>query len=207
MLLMIDNYDSFAYILLQYFKELGQDTLVYRNNAITVGAIEELNPDYIVISPGPCDPDHAGISLQTIKHFAEEIPLLGVCLGHQAMGQAFGGKVVRASRPMHGKTSTIFHDGKTLFAGIVPGFTATRYHSLILERESLPSCFTISAETDQGEIMAIRHKHFPLEGVQFHPESILTDSGHRMLDNFLKTYNKEEVTALASFNRDIKLCP
>ncbi len=207
MLLMIDNYDSFAYILLQYFKELGQDTLVYRNNAITVGAIEELNPDYIVISPGPCDPDHAGISLQTIKHFAGKIPLLGVCLGHQAMGQAFGGKVIRASRLMHGKTSTIFHDGKTIFTGIVPGFTATRYHSLILERESLPSCFTITAETDQGEIMAIRHNHLPLEGVQFHPESILTDSGHRMLDNFLKTYHKEEVAALASFNRDIELYP
>ncbi len=188
MLLMIDNYDSFTYILLQYFKELGQETLVFRNNEITTEEIEKLNPSYIVISPGPCDPDQAGISLKVISHFAGKVPLLGVCLGHQSMGQVFGGKVIRASRLMHGKTSNIIHDQQTIFKGIPQNFTATRYHSLILEKETLPSCFTITAKTKMGEIMAIRHKDFPLEGVQFHPESILTQFGHRMLDNFLLTY-------------------
>ncbi|RJX25034.1 MAG: aminodeoxychorismate/anthranilate synthase component II [Dethiobacter sp.] len=188
MLLMIDNFDSFTYILLRYFKELGQKTTVFRNNAITLEEIQRLNPDYIVISPGPCTPNEAGISLEVIKHFAGKIPLLGVCLGHQALGQAFGSKVVRAPCLMHGKTSLIYHDGKTIFSGLPQGFTATRYHSLILERKTLSPCFTVSARTDRDEIMAIRHKDLPLEGVQFHPESILTQFGHRILNNFLTAY-------------------
>lgn len=188
MLLMIDNYDSFTYILVQYFRMLGVEISVYRNDAITVDRIEELAPEGIVISPGPGDPDGAGITLSVIYHFASKVPLLGVCLGHQAMGQAFGGKVVRAPRLMHGKTSPIFHDEKGLFAGMPQPFDATRYHSLIVDSESLPSCLAVSAWTKQGEIMGIRHRNLPLEGVQFHPESILTREGILILQNFIRTY-------------------
>lgn len=188
MLLMIDNYDSFTYILVQYFRMLGVEMSVYRNDAITLDRIEELAPQGIVISPGPGDPDGAGITLPVIYHFAGKVPLLGVCLGHQAMGQAFGGRVVRAPRLMHGKTSLIHHDGRGLFSGMPQPLTATRYHSLILDPESLPSCLAVSAWTEQREIMGIRHRNLPLEGVQFHPESILTQEGIRLLRNFLRTY-------------------
>ncbi len=188
MLLMIDNYDSFTYILVQYFRMLGVEIAVYRNDAITVEKVEELGPKAIVISPGPGEPNGAGITLSAIHHFAGKVPLLGVCLGHQAMGQVFGGKVVRAHRLMHGKTSLIHHDAKGLFAGIAQPFKATRYHSLILDPELLPSCLEVTAWTEQGEIMGIRHRTLPLEGVQFHPESILTDHGIRLLQNFLNTH-------------------
>jgi anthranilate synthase/aminodeoxychorismate synthase-like glutamine amidotransferase len=185
LLLMIDNYDSFTYNLVQYLGELGQDIRVYRNDKISCRDIAELQPDHIVISPGPCTPNEAGVSLEVIEKFAGKIPLLGVCLGHQSIGQAFGAEVVRAPRLMHGKTSRIYHDGKTIFAGIPNPFTATRYHSLIVNRETLPDCLEISAETDQGEIMGIRHKQLVVEGVQFHPESILTEAGKQLLHNFL----------------------
>lgn len=188
MLLMIDNYDSFTYILVQYFRMLGVDISVYRNDAITVDRIEEIAPEGIVLSPGPGDPDGAGITLPVIYHFAGKVPLLGVCLGHQAMGQAFGGRVVRAPRLMHGKTSLIRHDEKGLLMGMPQPFTATRYHSLIVDRGSLPSCLAVSAWTEQGEIMGIRHSSLPLEGVQFHPESILTREGMRLLQNFICNY-------------------
>jgi len=188
MLLMIDNYDSFTYMLVQYFRELGEEVLVCRNDCITLGKIETLYPHYIVISPGPCNPDKAGISLQVIERFAGLIPILGVCLGHQAIGQAFGGRVIRASRLMHGKTSSIYHNGNTIFQGLPQPLTATRYHSLILDEEHLPSCLEITAVTKQDEIMAIRHKKLPLEGVQFHPESVLTQAGHKLLNNFLLQY-------------------
>ena len=182
---MIDNYDSFTYNLVQYLGELGEDLRVYRNDKITISEIEKLKPKKIVISPGPGTPKDAGISCETIKHFAGKIPILGVCLGEQAMAEAFGGKVIRAKRLMHGKTSEIHHDGKTIFKNLPSPFTATRYHSLIVEKKSLPKCFEISAWTDQGEIMGIRHKDFKLEGVQFHPESILTEVGKQLLKNFL----------------------
>ncbi|SMB98349.1 anthranilate synthase component 2 [Thermanaeromonas toyohensis ToBE] len=185
MLLMIDNYDSFTYNLVQYFGELGQEVIVKRNDAVTLEEIEELKPRYLVISPGPCTPNEAGISLAAIQRFAGRIPILGVCLGHQCIGQAFGGRVVRAKRLMHGKTSPIFHDGHTIFRGLKNPFIATRYHSLIVEEESLPDCLEISARSDQGEVMAIRHRELPVEGVQFHPESILTEEGKRLLANFL----------------------
>lgn len=185
---MIDNYDSFTYILVQYFKELGIKTQVFRNDKITINEIKEISPDYIVLSPGPCDPDKAGITLETIESFSGQIPILGVCLGHQAIGQAYGGKVVRASRLMHGKTSQIYHNCKTIFTGVPTPFTATRYHSLILEEASLPPCFEVTAKTDSDEIMGIKHKLLPIEGVQFHPESILTQSGHKVLKNFLSIY-------------------
>ncbi len=185
MLLMIDNYDSFTYNLVQYLGELGQDIKVYRNDKISCREVAELQPDHIVISPGPCTPNEAGVSLEVIKEFGGKIPLLGVCLGHQSIGQVFGGEVVRAPRLMHGKTSRIYHDGKTVFAGIPNPFTATRYHSLIVKRETLPDCLEISAETGQGEIMGIRHKRLVIEGVQFHPESILTEAGKELLHNFL----------------------
>lgn len=182
---MIDNYDSFTYNLVQYFGELGQEVIVKRNDAVTLEEIEELKPRYLVISPGPCTPNEAGISLAAIKRFAGRIPILGVCLGHQCIGQAFGGRVVRAKRLMHGKTSPIFHDSRTIFQGLKNPFTATRYHSLIVEEETLPDCLEISARSDQGEIMAIRHRELPVEGVQFHPESILTEEGKKLLANFL----------------------
>jgi len=182
---MIDNYDSFTYNLVQYFGELDQEIKVYRNDKITLDEIHALSPDHIVISPGPCTPNEAGISLEVIRVFGGKIPLLGVCLGHQSIGQAFGGEVVRAGRLMHGKTSQIYHDGKTIFAALPSPFTATRYHSLIVRKETLPECLEISAETDQGEIMGLRHKELVIEGVQFHPESILTEAGKDLLRNFL----------------------
>ena len=186
MLLMIDNYDSFTYNLVQYFGELGEDVRVFRNNKITIDQIESLQPSRIVISPGPCTPMEAGVSVETILHFGGRLPLLGVCLGHQSLAAAFGGEVVRAARLMHGKTSKIQHDGKTIFHQLPQPFDATRYHSLIVKRDTLPSCFDISAETAEGEIMGLRHRSLGIEGVQFHPESILTIAGKDLLRNFLK---------------------
>ena len=185
MVLMIDNYDSFTYNLVQYLAEIGAEVQVYRNDAITLDEIARLNPSHIVLSPGPCTPNEAGICLDLIARFAGQIPLLGVCLGHQAIAQAFGGRVVRAARLMHGKTSPIYHDGQTIFRGIPSPFTATRYHSLIVAPENLPSALTVSAWTVEGEIMGIRHREWPVEGVQFHPESILTEYGKELLRNFL----------------------
>jgi anthranilate synthase/aminodeoxychorismate synthase-like glutamine amidotransferase len=186
MLLMIDNYDSFTYNLVQYFGELGQDLKVYRNNKITIIEIEKMNPDRIVISPGPCTPKEAGISIDVIRHFTGKIPILGVCLGHQSIGDAFGGDVIRAPYLMHGKTSMIHHDGRTIFAGLPNPFEATRYHSLIIKRETMPAVLEISAWTEDGVVMGVRHKQHKLEGVQFHPESILTGMGKDLLRNFLK---------------------
>jgi anthranilate synthase/aminodeoxychorismate synthase-like glutamine amidotransferase len=183
---MIDNYDSFTYNLVQYLGELGQELKVYRNNKITIAEIEAMKPERIVISPGPCTPKEAGISIDVIKHFAGTIPLLGVCLGHQSIGEAFGGDVIRAPYLMHGKTSMIHHDGKTIFAGLPNPFEATRYHSLIIKRETLPPVLEISAWTEDNVIMGVRHRQFKLEGVQFHPESILTGAGKDLLRNFLK---------------------
>ena len=185
MILVIDNYDSFTYNLVQYLGELGQEIIVRRNDEINLDGIEALKPDQILISPGPCTPNEAGISLDLINHFKGKIPILGVCLGHQSIGQAFGGDVVRADKLMHGKTSQIHHDGAGLFAGLPNPFTATRYHSLLVKRETLPDCLEITAWTVDGEIMGLRHKSYPIEGVQFHPESIITEHGHDMLRNFL----------------------
>ena len=187
MLLMIDNYDSFTYNLVQYLGELGQDVRVFRNDQITLEQIEALAPERIVISPGPCTPDQAGISLTLIERFAGKMPILGVCLGHQSIGQVFGGRVVHAKRIMHGKTSEIEHDDSNLFRGVASPFTATRYHSLVVERETLPDCLTVTAWTKDGEeeIMGLQHKKLPVYGVQFHPESILTSCGHELLKNFL----------------------
>jgi anthranilate synthase/aminodeoxychorismate synthase-like glutamine amidotransferase len=186
MLLVIDNYDSFTYNLVQYLGELGAEMKVIRNDELTVDQIEsEVRPERILISPGPGTPDDAGISLDTIKRFAGKIPILGVCLGHQAIGQHFGGKVVRAPVPVHGKPAKISHDGKTIFDGIPGDFEAGRYHSLIVERETLPLCLEISAESSDGLIMGLRHRELPIEGVQFHPESILTEHGKKLLRNFL----------------------
>jgi anthranilate synthase component 2/para-aminobenzoate synthetase component 2 len=182
---MIDNYDSFVYNLVQYLQELGQQVRVFRNDRVTLEEMEALSPSHIVISPGPCTPDEAGISLAAIKHFAGRIPILGVCLGHQAIGQAFGGRVVRAGRPMHGKTSLVYHDGTGIYRGLPNPFAAARYHSLLVERETLPDCLTITAQTGQGEIMGLRHREYSVEGVQFHPESILTMVGKKLLANFL----------------------
>lgn len=185
MILMIDNYDSFTYNLVQYMGELGADIQVHRNDEITLDEIESLAPEKIVVSPGPCTPDKAGVSVDVVKRFAGKIPILGVCLGHQSVGQAFGGEIIKAGRLMHGKTSMIHHDGKTLFKNLPNPFEATRYHSLVLNRKTLPDCFEISAESDDKEIMGIRHKEISVEGVQFHPESILTTSGKELLGNFL----------------------
>ncbi|GLI10285.1 glutamine amidotransferase [Paenibacillus tyrfis] len=185
MILVIDNYDSFTYNLVQYLGELGEKIEVRRNDEIDLEGIEALKPDHILISPGPCTPNEAGISLSLIERFKGRIPILGVCLGHQSIGQAFGGEVIRAERLMHGKTSEIFHDGQGIFKDMPSPFTATRYHSLIVKKETLPDCFVITAETAEGEIMGLRHKEYPIEGVQFHPESIITDHGHQMLRNFL----------------------
>lgn len=182
---MLDNYDSFTYNIVQYFGELGQEVKVLRNDQTTVAEIEALDPDYICISPGPCDPSQAGISLEVITHFAGKKPILGVCLGHQAIGQAFGGKVVRAQTIMHGKTSPVTHRGTDVFTDIPSPFTVTRYHSLAVERASLPDCLEVTAETADGEIMGLAHKTLPIYGVQFHPESVLSDYGHQLLQNFL----------------------
>lgn len=186
MLLVIDNYDSFTYNLVQYLGELGEAIEVYRNDAVSLDDIAAKRPARIVISPGPCTPNEAGISVDLIKRFAGRIPILGVCLGHQSIGAAFGGDVVRADRLMHGKTSMIHHDGKTIYQGLANPFEATRYHSLIVKRDTLPACLEVSAETKEGEIMGLRHREYPVEGVQFHPESILTRVGKDLLKNFLR---------------------
>ncbi|MCP5535088.1 MAG: aminodeoxychorismate/anthranilate synthase component II [Akkermansiaceae bacterium] len=185
MLLVIDNYDSFTYNLVQYFGELGTKMKVVRNDAMTLDEIHELAPERICISPGPCTPNEAGISCDVIREFGKTTPILGVCLGHQSIGQVFGGEVIRAEKLMHGKTSPVFHTGKSVFAGLPSPFTATRYHSLIVKRETLPDCLEITAETEDGTIMGLMHKEFPIHGVQFHPESILTEDGMKMLENFL----------------------
>lgn len=187
-LLMIDNYDSFTYNLVQYLGELGQDVQVYRNDEIDLDKVEKMKPRHIVISPGPCTPNEAGISVPLIKEFAGKIPMLGVCLGHQSIGQAFGGNIIHAKQLMHGKTSLIHHKDAGVFKGLPNPYTATRYHSLVIERETIPDCLEITAWTEDGEIMGVRHKTLPIEGVQFHPESILTQYGHELLDNFLKAY-------------------
>jgi len=184
MILLIDNYDSFTYNLVQLLEEMDQDVKVFRNDMIDIAGIESLAPSALMISPGPGSPDSAGISIEAIKSFGEKIPVLGVCLGHQAIGEAYGGKVVRAGRIMHGKTSRVFHDGRTIFKGMSNPFEAIRYHSLIVERETLPECLEISAFTEEGEIMGLRHREYRIEGVQFHPESILTLEGARLLNNF-----------------------
>jgi anthranilate synthase/aminodeoxychorismate synthase-like glutamine amidotransferase len=186
MLVMIDNYDSFTYNLVQYLGQLGAQVQVFRNDQIDVEGLERLALTHLVISPGPCSPAEAGISVTAIQHFAGRVPILGVCLGHQAIGQAFGGRVIRAPRLMHGKTSLIYHDGKDIFQGIPSPFEATRYHSLIVERETLPDCLSVSAQTAVGEIMGLRHRELAIFGVQFHPESILTNEGLHLLQNFLK---------------------
>ncbi|MCA1032813.1 aminodeoxychorismate/anthranilate synthase component II [Bacillus timonensis] len=198
MILMIDNYDSFTFNLVQYLGELGQELQVKRNDEITIEEIERLNPEFLMISPGPCSPNEAGISMEAIKYFAGKIPIFGVCLGHQSIAQVFGGDVIQAERLMHGKTSAILHDGKTIFQNIDSPFTATRYHSLIVKKETLPDCLEVSAWTDQQEIMAIRHKTLPVEGVQFHPESIMTAFGKHLLQNFIKQYKGFEKTVCTS---------
>lgn len=185
MILMIDNYDSFVYNLVQYLREMGHEVDVYRNDRITPDQVERMNPDRIIISPGPCTPDEAGVSLELVRRFAGRIPILGVCLGHQAIGQAFGGRVVRASRPMHGKTSVIRHDGRGVFAELPQWLTVGRYHSLVVSPQGLPECLEVTAVTSSGEIMGLRHREYYVEGVQFHPESILTQYGREMLANFL----------------------
>ena len=186
MLLMLDNYDSFTYNLVQYFGELGEDVRVLRNDQTTVAELEALAPDRICVSPGPCSPAEAGISIELIQHFAGKKPILGVCLGHQAIGAAFGGKIIRAKQIMHGKVSSITHAGTDVFKGLPSPYTVTRYHSLAIERESLPDCLEITAQTDDGEIMGVRHKTLQIYGVQFHPESVLSEHGHSLLKNFLE---------------------
>ena len=188
MILMIDNYDSFTYNLVQYFGEFGKELVVKRNDEITLDDISSLQPEMIVVSPGPCTPNEAGISVSVIEHFKGKIPIFGVCLGHQSMGQAFGGKVIRAERLMHGKTSLVHHDNKGVNAGMPNPFKATRYHSLIVEKESLPECLEVTSWTDEGEIMGLRHREFAIEGVQYHPESIMTEQGKKLLRNFIDTY-------------------
>lgn len=190
MLLMIDNYDSFTYNLVQYFGELGEDVVVYRNDAIDVDGIKALNPDLLVISPGPCDPDQAGISLDVVRSFSGKIPLLGVCLGHQAIGRAFGGDIIRAPELMHGKTSQIIHENTDLFHGLPNPLEATRYHSLVVRRETLPSDLKVTAHTQDGTIMGLAHTSLPVWGVQFHPESIISQAGHELLQNFLNLGKK-----------------
>lgn len=185
-LFMLDNYDSFTYNIVQYFGELGAEVIVARNDEISIEETEAMDPDLICVSPGPCTPAEAGISIEVIKHFAGKIPILGVCLGHQSIGAAFGGHIIRAKQLMHGKTSTITHHGTDIFTDIPSPYTVTRYHSLAIERDTLPECLEITAETDDGEIMAVAHKELPVFGVQFHPESVLSDYGHELFNNFLK---------------------
>jgi len=185
MLLLIDNYDSFTYNLVQYLGELGADVHVYRNDAVTLDQVAAWEPERIVISPGPCTPNEAGISVELVRRFAGKVPILGVCLGHQAIGQAFGGRIVRARRVMHGKLSPVEHGGRGVFAGLPSPLTVTRYHSLAIDEETMPACLEVTARADDGEVMAVRHRSFPVEGVQFHPEAILTEHGHALLRNFL----------------------
>lgn len=196
MILMIDNYDSFTYNLVQYLGELGEELVVRRNDEVSVAEIEQLNPGFVMISPGPCTPNEAGISLEAVEKLAGRIPLFGVCLGQQSIAQSFGGDVIRAERLMHGKTSPVFHDGKTIFKQIPSPFRATRYHSLIVKKETLPDCFEVSAWTEEGEIMAIRHKELAVEAVQFHPESIMTEYGKEMLQNFIDLHRGSSCTPL-----------
>ncbi|MCL4463819.1 MAG: aminodeoxychorismate/anthranilate synthase component II [Firmicutes bacterium] len=199
MLLMVDNYDSFTYNLVQFLGELGADIRVFRNKSIAPEEVAKLNPAHIIISPGPCTPNEAGVSMEIIRRYSGKIPILGICLGHQSLGQVFGGQVIRALRPVHGKNSLIYHGGCGVFAGLPAPFSATRYHSLVVERETLPDCLEITAETKEGEIMGLRHKHIAyLEGVQFHPEAILTEHGLSLLANFLryKLSRKEESPCL-----------
>jgi anthranilate synthase component II len=186
MILMIDNYDSFTYNLVQYLGELGAEVAVFRNDEISIEKAEAMRPSHIVLSPGPCTPNEAGVTLPVLQRLAGKAPILGVCLGHQAIGQAFGGKVVRAKQVMHGKVSRIQHDRKGVFSEIPDAFVATRYHSLVVQRESLPECLEITAQAEDGEIMGLRHRSLPVEGVQFHPEALLTEHGHKMLQNFLQ---------------------
>ncbi len=186
MLLMIDNYDSFTYNLVQYFGELGEDVRVFRNDEISLAEIAAMEPERIVLSPGPCTPNEAGVTLSVLHEFAGKVPMLGVCLGHQAIGQAFGGKVVRAGQVMHGKTSRIQHAGAGVFRDLPEGFVATRYHSLVIDNQSLPECLEVTARSEDGEIMGVRHRDHDVEGVQFHPEAILTEHGHQLLKNFLQ---------------------
>lgn len=192
MILLIDNYDSFVHNLARYVRELGYETNVTRNDALTLAQIERLKPSHIILSPGPCTPNDAGITLNVVQHFAKHIPILGVCLGHQAIGQAFGGQIIRAKTPTHGKASMIHHDGTGLFHGLPSPLKVGRYHSLTVNPSHLPSCLDITATTDDGEIMALQHKNYQTIGVQFHPESILTEHGHRLLNNFLKPQRYSE---------------
>jgi anthranilate synthase/aminodeoxychorismate synthase-like glutamine amidotransferase len=192
MILMIDNYDSFTFNIVQYLTQMGQDVRVYRNDKIATEDIDQLRPQAIFLSPGPCSPREAGITVAVVRRFYTKIPIMGVCLGHQSIGFAFGGEVVRAERIMHGKTSLVRHDNKTIFTGLPNPFSAGRYHSLILKRETLPDCLEISAETDEGEIMGFRHREYPVEGIQFHPESVLTPQGKRIIKNFLKYTGRKE---------------
>jgi anthranilate synthase component 2/para-aminobenzoate synthetase component 2 len=192
MILMIDNYDSFTFNIVQYLGQMGEDVRVFRNDKITLDEIKKLKPQAIFLSPGPRSPRDAGITVDVIRNFYNVVPLMGICLGHQAIGFAFGGDVVRASRIMHGKTSQVLNDGKTIFAGLPNPFVAGRYHSLIVKRETLPACLEISAETEEGEIMGLRHKEYPVEGIQFHPESVLTPQGKRIIKNFLKITSRKE---------------
>ena len=189
-MVMIDNYDSFTYNLVQYFRQLGEEVRTYRNDAISIKELEALGPEAIVISPGPKTPEKAGVCVEVVRYFKGRVPILGVCLGHQVIGYAFGGKIVKAKSIMHGKTSSIFHDQKNIFQGIENPLTAVRYHSLVIERETLPACLTVSAYTEDGEIMGVRHRNYLIEGIQFHPESILTPVGKRILRNFLKLKGK-----------------
>ncbi len=198
MILLIDNYDSFTYNLYQYLRELGAEVEVCRNDKISIAEIEALAPERIVVSPGPCTPAEAGISVELIRHFAGRAPILGVCLGHQALGAAFGGRIVRAPTLMHGKLSAVVHDGRGVFTGLPQGFMSTRYHSLVVERDALPACLEVSAETPDGVIMGLRHRDYAVEGVQFHPEAILTEHGHDLLRNFLTLPVRATATATAA---------
>lgn len=197
MLLLIDNYDSFTYNIVQYFAELGQDVLVRRNDDITLEEIARLQPQYLVIGPGPCSPKEAGISVPAMQHFAGKLPIMGVCLGHQSIGEAFGGRVIRAKTLMHGKVSPVFHTNSGMFRNLPDPVTCTRYHSLVIERETLPDCLEITAWTEDGEIMGVRHKTLPIEGVQFHPEALLTEHGHDMFANFLQEFGGFNTPAAA----------